>query len=135
MDGDMPVLHKNPAFDIGIISKISRNLQRWDSAARAILFGSRASHTNRWNSDYDIVFLSDKFSSWSQEERYILILSSIRPPSSRIALDAFCFTNAEWQSMEGTTFFEEVRLHGVELSLMPSVIEYDRLSGDPAREK
>ena len=115
MDEHMPTLSKSPQIDKGLIHQLAANTQQWDNSARIILFGSRAKNQHRYDSDYDLLILSQKFSGLSPEARWQLVQTQLKPKGFDAVLEPHCYTEAEWHQMQSSLLHSEVTAHGIDL--------------------
>ena len=112
----MPTLSKSPQVDIGFLRALRTNLLAHDVQARLILFGSRATGKQRYNSDYDVLILSEIFETMPPDARWMLVQTNIKPPGFDVVLQPHCYTPLEWQSRSASLLAREVGEHGIELT-------------------
>lgn len=115
MDGNGPKLSKDHPVDIDFSRRFLKALEDWDPKARAILFGSRARHDQRFSSDYDLLILSERFTGLSDSERWSLVQTKIKPLEPEITLEPCCFTPAQWEQAARTLLFREIERDGLPL--------------------
>ncbi|GAB4424701.1 MAG: hypothetical protein OHK0011_05480 [Turneriella sp.] len=92
------------------------NLLARDAKARLILFGSRATGRHRYNSDYDVLILSEIFETLPPDKRWMLVQTNIKPSGYDVVLQPHCYTPLEWQSCSTSLLAQEVSEHGIELT-------------------
>jgi hypothetical protein len=112
----MPTLSKSPQVDVEFLRALRANLRAHDENAQLILFGSRATGKHRYNSDYDVLILSDTFESLPPDTRWMLVQTKIKPPGFDVALQPHCYTPAEWKSRSDSLLASEIAEHGIELT-------------------
>jgi hypothetical protein len=115
MDKKSHHLHRLPQVDSDFVQQICDRFAQLDRNGRIVLFGSRAKNTHKYFSDYDLLFLSDSFSSHTESERHFLILQKVRIPKSEWTIEPHCYTNQEWESRSGSLFYNEVMSAGLDL--------------------
>jgi len=113
MDEHMPTLSKSPAVDLVFAAAFKRKVRRWDKSARVILFGSRAQNRHRFDSDYDLLILSNKFNRLTPERRWLVVQTQLKPSGFDGVIEPHCYTLSEWNDLNKTLLHREITRHGV----------------------
>jgi predicted nucleotidyltransferase len=116
MGGHAIKIRRLPAVDPDFVNSIRLRFLAWDVNGKIYLFGSRAKNTHSYYSDYDLLFLSEKFAGMDGSARFKLILKQVRTPKSEWTLEPHCFTEAEWEARRGSLFYKEVESVKLDIS-------------------
>ena len=108
MHAKIATIPKVAAFEVGFLRKIRDRIRAIDGHAEAFLFGSRARGDNRYDSDYDILVLSETFAQLSPEERWHWFYNNIMTDREDTALQPQLWTPSEWRQMAGSLLHSEV---------------------------
>jgi hypothetical protein len=109
-------IFKLAAYDIDFLRKIRRRLLQFDPRCDIFLFGSRARHDNRFDSDYDILVLSDIFGEMASEERWRWFHRHIVLDQDDAVLQPQLWTPCEWSEKAGSLLYDEVMRDRIALS-------------------
>ena len=108
MHAKIATIPKVAAFEVGFLRKIRNRIRAIDGNAEVFLFGSRARGDNRYDSDYDILVLSETFAQLSPEERWRWFYNNIMTDREDTALQPQLWTPCEWRQMAGSLLHSEV---------------------------
>jgi predicted nucleotidyltransferase len=114
----MPTLSKSPQVDINFVAAFNAKVEQFDPKAKVLLFGSRARRDHRYDSDYDLLILSQKFSGLSPEARWQLVQTKLKPKGFDAVLEPHCYTPTEWQQMHNQLLYAEVMRDGMDFKTL-----------------
>ena len=98
------------------MDQISSSVHRSDPNAEVFLFGSRARGDNRWDSDWDLLILTDGSKITQEtEDKFREPLYDIELESGQI-ISTFLYTKDDWKDhLKYSPLFENVTKEGLRL--------------------
>lgn len=98
------------------MDQISSSVHRSDPNAEVFLFGSRARGDNRWDSDWDLLILTDGSKITQEtEDKFRENLYDIELESGQI-ISAFIYTKEYWRkNLRYSPLYENVNKEGLRL--------------------
>jgi len=114
----MPTLSKSPQVDINFVAAFNAKVEQFDPKAKVLLFGSRARRDHRYDSDYDLLIISEKFSRMPPNKRWMLVQTRLKPAGFDVALQPHCYTPTEWQQMRNRLLYAEVMRDGMDFKTL-----------------
>lgn len=92
---------------LNVLSKLKEELD-----AKVYLFGSYARETHTFESDVDIIIVSDKFRGLEYPERVASVRMKL---PTEIGFDIIPLTSEEFEERKNRAFFKEISKHWIEI--------------------